>query len=253
MRLASPSLARGLPLRLSAIVAGCLLAFAAVFAVLVLRPATETLAHEQLRLSAGWIRAQALRDIDAVGSMLDTTLAFARGKHLDVDREHDFVSLTLPLLQGNPRVSAIMIADEDGREVFLIRQGENWRSRVVHAESVGRQASWTQWSASDGQVIGHDLRDSDYDPRNRPWFAGARALSRDGEHGWTAPYLFYTAQQPGMTRYTRWRGADGRMRVLAIDLLLTDLSAFTAAHVIGQHGGRWTRPRPAAQPRTDWR
>ncbi|NMG50103.1 response regulator [Azoarcus communis] len=237
LRLASPSLARGLPLRLSAIVAGCLLAFAAVFAVLVLRPATETLAHEQLRLSAGWIRAQALRDIDAVGSMLDTTLAFARGKHLDVDREHDFVSLTLPLLQGNPRVSAIMIADEDGREVFLIRQGENWRSRVVHAESVGRQASWTQWSASDGQVIGHDLRDSDYDPRNRPWFAGARALSRDGEHGWTAPYLFYTAQQPGMTRYTRWRGADGRMRVLAIDLLLTDLSAFTAAHIIGQHGG----------------
>lgn len=69
MRLASPSLARGLPLRLSAIVAGCLLAFAAVFAVLVLRPATETLAHEQLRLSAGWIRAQALRDIDAVGSI----------------------------------------------------------------------------------------------------------------------------------------------------------------------------------------
>ena len=47
-------------------------------------------------------------------------------------------------------------------------------------------------------------RESDYDPRARPWYKGAIDLppgpsgAGDGVF-WTAPYTFYTAAAPGMT------------------------------------------------------
>jgi two-component system sensor histidine kinase/response regulator len=53
-----------------------------------------------------------------------------------------------------------------------------------------------------------EMRERDYDARERPWFKGAMALPDDRVF-WTEPYIFFTTKEPGITAAMRWTGADG--------------------------------------------
>ncbi len=231
------SLVRGLPFYLMLIVTFSLTVFIAALAMLILQPTMRMLAKEQIRLTTGWVRAETLRDIRGVETVLAAARSFAQADRFDVDREEDFVRLVLPLLKGNEQASAIVIADLSGREIYLARSADGWRSRVFSPSIADETSQWTFWSAAGDRVTGQASGSEEYDDSNRPWFREAQLLSDDDSIGWSNPYIFYVSRQPGISVYGRWREADGSLRIIVVNLRLTALSEFTSSLVVGREGG----------------
>jgi HAMP domain-containing protein len=151
--------------------------------------------------------------------------------------------LLVPLLRADPQLSAVMVADERGREHIVFHFGDAWSSRQTRRDVWGDRSAWLEWTDARPEPVA-SRRASDYDPRRRPWYQGA-ASTRSGAASqakasdlvyWTEPYTFYTAQAPGMTAAMAFPGRDGRLRVVGVDLLLTDVSTFTTRLRVGEHG-----------------
>jgi serine phosphatase RsbU (regulator of sigma subunit) len=179
------------------------------------------------------------RQIDDLAERLDIFFAPAReavqvgegwGAEglLDPDRPEDLRTLFQPLLHRFPQISAILVADDRGREYMLTRQEGKWVSREVRRDEWGSRAKWREWA--EGQPGREEWREIDYDPRERPWFRGAMERAAETRAGrricWTEPYRFFTAKKPGITAAAAFRSGD-RTRVLGVDILLEDISDFT--------------------------
>ncbi|HKX03195.1 MAG TPA: hypothetical protein VJX71_11895, partial [Methylomirabilota bacterium] len=152
--------------------------------------------------------------------------------------------LLVPLLRADPQLSAVMVADERGREHIVFHFGDAWSSRQTRRDAWGDRSAWLEWTDARPEPVA-SWRTSDYDPRRRPWYQGA-VSARSGAAGqasvaelvyWTEPYTFYTAQAPGMTAAMAFPERNGRLSVVGVDLLLTDVSTFTTRLRVGEHGG----------------
>ncbi|MGD9255437.1 MAG: adenylate/guanylate cyclase domain-containing protein, partial [Chromatiales bacterium] len=76
-----------------------------------------------------------------------------------------------------------------------------------------------------------------YDPRERPWYTNAAISPGPGEVFWTKPYTFFTTGEPGITISSGWRDpANGKIFVIAFDIKLIDLSAFTTSLDVSPNG-----------------
>ncbi|HSE06297.1 MAG TPA: hypothetical protein VLK35_19270, partial [Methylomirabilota bacterium] len=96
-----------------------------------------------------------LREWETVG-LLDTADAAAANR------------LLVPVLRAHRQLSAVMVADERGREHILFHFGETWRSRQTRRDIWGPRAAWLEWR-DDRALPAPSSRESDYDPRRRPW------------------------------------------------------------------------------------
>jgi diguanylate cyclase (GGDEF)-like protein len=121
----------------------------------------------------------------------------------------------------------------------------HWRNRMTDVSRWGPQRHLQLDEGPDG-VVQQNWSEKSYDPRVRPGFTGAMGLSESAPIGsgrvedtpvhWTAPYIFFTTGEPGITASTRWRLVDGRDFVLGYDLTLRDLSRTTLKAQVGAHG-----------------
>jgi two-component system sensor histidine kinase/response regulator len=219
---------------------GLMLASLAVFALacwwLVLRPAVDDLAQAQMGLLSEQVAARVQRLLQGVEARLRTGKDVARHAALDADHLARFNGLFMAIMDNNPEISSVFLADENGREIILFHQPDGqWRNRISDPEQLGRATFWLTWNAQ-RELTGAELRELDYDARTRPWFKGALALKRDDDVFWTEPYVFFTAQEPGLSASVRWRDADGHLYVLGQDVRLLDLSRFTAGLRVGPSG-----------------
>ena len=190
----------------------------------------------QIELELRYFFEPVIRDLGVIHAWDESGL-------LDGDDAAAMNRMLVPLLRANPQLSAIMVADERGREHILFHFGDSWRSRHTRRDVWGPRASWLEWTDARPEPV-QSWKESDYDPRQRPWYRGAVAVqpATSGRAGlaervyWTEPYTFYTAGAPGMTAATAFKGRDGRERVIGVDLLLLDISAFTTSLRVGEHG-----------------
>ncbi len=230
------TLTRSLLLRTWLLLGLCLLALGFGFHLAVVAPATQSLAQASLEESVRHTRDIVARDFRNAEALLQTASAWSRQGRIDSGDAEGFVAIMAPLLKAHPRISGALLAEQDGHELFLIRDGEGWRSRRTTPADIGRRSAWQRWDRELRQT-GAEWQASDYDPRTRPWFKGALALERDDDFHWTPYYTFFTAREPGITVSTRWKTKGGASRILAFDILLTDLSRITQAQAIGEVGG----------------
>jgi len=79
-----------------------------------------------------------------------------------------------------------------------------------------------------GEKIDHAPR---YDPRMRPWFESAISTEKAQL---SAPYVFNSLQQPGLTASRRLNGGGG---VFGVDVTLTELSNFISSMDVSENGG----------------
>lgn len=161
----------------------------------------------------------------------DLTLVaqWGRGGLLDLDDPRGLSLKMLPLLESLPLVSGLLLADTDGREFFLLREQSAWLVRTaaeyrpgmhVDIRRLGPGGAWPE-SRQEARA---------FDPRTRPWFAGALQAPAEAPVYWTAPYRFQTMDQYGITAARRWEtpGAGPVVRVAAMDLRLDELFRFLA-------------------------
>ena len=203
----------------------------------------ERLSGAILRETIRLIELELRQFFEPVLRNLGLVYAWDEAGVLDRDDAAAMNRVLVPLLRANPQLSAVMVADERGREHIVFHFREAWSSRHTRRDAWGRRAAWLEWTDARPEPA-VTWKESDYDPRERPWYQGAvgaqRAASAQATVAerayWTEPYTFYTAQEPGMTAAMAFQGRDGLLRVVGVDLLLTDISAFTTGLRVGEHG-----------------
>ena len=146
----------------------------------------------------------------------------------------------VPILKNYKQISSMLIANTNGLEYMLLREDSTWLNRIVSFKDEKQKITRYRWKYDDRMNVlkKENWEDSKkYDPRERPWFIGG-LNSRENEIAWTQPYIFFTTKDPGITASMSWRSDhDVKLNsVIAFDILLTDVSAYTSKLEIGRNG-----------------
>jgi len=148
-----------------------------------------------------------------------------------------------PFLDQVTHISSALLANEHGREIMVLRNDDgSFYIRDLDPAREDGEARVITFSPEGDKLT--DTRERiDYTPVRRPWFVGAidgfTQVQVDPGVGpifWTEPYTFFTTQEPGITAAKAFE-ADGTMWVVAFDVLLQDISAFTTNTTVSE-GGR---------------
>jgi two-component system sensor histidine kinase/response regulator len=205
------------------------------FYVLRERPMAEAQAEAARQSAADRVVTKVEGLVSQIERILLTTRDWTRDGQIGIDEPVAMNRQLIAVIQQHPIVSSIHFATDEGREILLLKTPEGWKNRISDVPKKGTQQRWLSWKDARTQT-GEETKEQDYDPRKRPWFAGAMATA-EGEIHWTAPYVFQTTQEPGITASMRWTDkATKRRFVVAFDVLLTDLSRSTRELRYGKHG-----------------
>jgi adenylate cyclase len=138
------------------------------------------------------------------------------------------------LLREIPQIANLNFADENGNFV-LVRGARDGGIDVKLVENAPgpRRVTWIHRNDA-GDETGREEDPTDtYDPRTRPWYAGALA----NDHlFWTGIYIFFSQRVPGITASVKYRDANGRLYLFGVDITLDALSRFLASLEIGRTG-----------------
>ncbi|BAE50645.1 hypothetical protein amb1841 [Paramagnetospirillum magneticum AMB-1] len=210
--------------------------FAASTYWLIVAPTIDRLADTQMRQTAGELEARVRRLLATVEITLNTSRHWGMNGSLDLDQLQRFNEFFFPIIENHPEISSVILAHESGREILLLLTPDGkWVNRLSDPDKRGKATTWITWSA--GRVMEKtEVLERDYDARQRPWFKGALAMARDDDIHWTAPYIFFTTKEPGITAASRWTAADGSRYVIGHDVKLLDLSHFTRQVKAGPNG-----------------
>ncbi|MEW6677099.1 MAG: response regulator [Pseudomonadota bacterium] len=226
---------------MTALVVVCFALFSAAAFFFVLQPSLDRLALASMRDSS----LPLLLGLKDDFTHQEHTLAGARhlvdGDTADPAREEHVAALNrglIPLLLANPQVAAFVLGLEDGTSYLLLRNPDGtWTNRIARPDAWGRRALFLTWKDGRTQLRREWREDVGYDARTRPWFRGVASVPGSDLFHWTAPYTFFASGQPGITVSQAWRGSDGKLRVLAMDILLASVSKQVQGLEVGNQGG----------------
>ncbi|MHC4960118.1 MAG: SpoIIE family protein phosphatase [Planctomycetota bacterium] len=194
------------------------------------RSAVRSFSATAMTQAADEVEARLARFFDPATRGLQMMRAWGRAGRLDFDDVEAFNAAFASVIETYPQITSLMLADDGGREFMLLRFGGKWINRSMDIDANGDAAEWRERASWGDEPSIEQRPKPGYDPRQRPWFKNAvapRSASTRDETRWTAPYTFATTKDPGITGSVSFKGADGRARVVAFDLLLRDISRFT--------------------------
>jgi sigma-B regulation protein RsbU (phosphoserine phosphatase) len=230
--------ARGLSFRAKLVLGVCGLVLLTGAVVLWLaqrsaRASTEALTGSVFREVSGRAAAhtrgfvlRAAPVVESLGQLADKGLA--------VDDPDRLAPQLLAVLKANPGLSWVSFSDERGTFTGAYHAPEGGmqvtRSRIVNDKT--RRAVYDV--LPDGaQKLLKTEDESDYDPRKRPFYIGAK---RAGRLVWLPPYVFYWQWVPGITCAVPVKYPSGKLRgVLTADFDLNALSDFVAGLSVSEH------------------
>ena len=198
--------------------------------------AVEELSVEVVERYADQTRVHLEGFFDPVRNMLLTARDWGSEGLLDIDDVESLNRIFIPMLERTPRVTSVNIGTSDGAGWLLLEQEDGWFNRVVRAGDQSGLAHFGYLDAQ-GRLLRTEKKDLDYDPRERPWYKNAAISSGPDEVYWTKPYTFFTTREPGITISSGWQDpASGKTFVIAFDIKLIDISAFTTSLDVSPNG-----------------
>jgi len=197
---------------------------------------------EQAKLTAAEATARQLATsvddrINAITQPPSTALAVLRHDPLTaattLDQRLERLPVLADILASSNIVSAIYAGFGDG-DFFLFRTlrssgaaqfpdaptGSHFLLQSLEREGEQRVGIWRFYDQELNLIEHRVLESYDYDPRQRPWYQAARQAS---ELQLSAPYVFFTTQETGLTLSQRASGQPST--VLGIDVTVNDLGA----------------------------
>jgi len=229
------SIRTSLILRMLFLLTLCLSAFFIASKLLILDHSAKQISHAQINLISQQVTQKMKNQFDQVEDLLQIGRVWLENDQIVPGNVTELNRLFHPILEQRNVVSGAIFATSDGREWFLMKGDDGiWTTRSTNFPLWDDRTRWQTWSHLDQKpqrVWGR----KDYTPSARPWFIGAMS-SQLGHVFWTKPYVFFTSQKPGITASIRWRLADGRDAILAVDVQLQNLSEFTSSLNFGKQG-----------------
>jgi len=149
-----------------------------------------------------------------------------------------FLARFIPLLNNSQAISSVMMANEKGEEMMLLKMEDRFVYR--HTEKVDSQLINSRFYVyqGEGSALNSRFQDTvtDYDPRSRPWFKTAKN-SAFGKLHWTeTPYRFFTTKEIGITLSAKFKDQNQKPLYVAFDVKLNDISKLTESLSIGENG-----------------
>ncbi len=231
-----PGFANSLILRIGLLILLALATFTFALYHLIGQPTIDRLAKSQMELAAQQLEGRFSSLLRTVEVTLRSSQGWGRSGDIDHDQLLRFNEFFFPIIANHGEINSVIFAHESGREILLLlAQDGRWLNRISNPQAWGKQTFWITWNA-DRQIESVDMRERDYDARERPWFKGAMSLPDDQSVFWTEPYIFFTTKEPGITAAMRWRGADGSRFVIGHDVRLLDMAEFTTQMAFSPHG-----------------
>src|SRR5574343_341634 len=231
-----PGFANSLVLRIGLLILLSLAAFTLSLYLLIGRPTVDRLAESQMQLAAEQLEARLTRLFKTVEVTLRSSQGWGKNANIDQTRLLRFNEFFFPIIANHGEISSVIFAHESGREILLLMTDDGrWISRISNPAEWGSQTYWITWS-KDREIEAVEMRERDYDARERPWFKGAMALPDGHSVHWTEPYIFFTTKEPGITASMRWTDADGSTYVIGHDVRLIDIAEFTTRMTFGSQG-----------------
>ncbi|MGH8746139.1 MAG: PAS domain S-box protein [Burkholderiales bacterium] len=232
-----PSIRRYLLARIVGITLFSFAAFAAAAYFVILRPMQEELARAEMARAAGEVEGRVRFLITEKEQLLALLRDWSRSGVVDLGSTQEAARLLIPVLREQSQVSLISFADQKGRALFFGREPDgSWLLRLCNVEQWGSRQHWYHLN-DDASLASEEWVEQYFDARTRPWFKGAIALPSEEGIYWTAPYEHFHRKEAGLTVAARWTHRDtGAQTVVAVDLLLYDLSKATSRIAVGRHG-----------------
>ncbi|MCF6176262.1 MAG: hypothetical protein L3J71_10905 [Victivallaceae bacterium] len=143
----------------------------------------------------------------------------------------------MPILNTVKQVTSLNTGDQDGNGYLLLKLQDCWKNRIVTAETVGRTTDWLEFDASGERQLTAYKKSIKYDPRQRLWYRET-AVNQNNPVNiiWTDPYTFFTTKEPGITAAINVQPPGKTAYVLAMDILLKDISEYTIKQKPSKHG-----------------
>ncbi|MBP7634352.1 adenylate/guanylate cyclase domain-containing protein [Candidatus Ozemobacteraceae bacterium] len=145
------------------------------------------------------------------------------------------VALLLPFEKAHPQITSITTGDAEGQS---FRIGIDPEGFVVRCIRSGQDASQSMmlldWG---GRVMREWQAPREYDPRTRQWYLDAtlqQAACASGalaSPSWTSPYIFHTANAPGLSLSGPLEGPDKTRFFMTFNVELERISDFSVLHV----------------------
>ncbi len=153
--------------------------------------------------------------------------------HLDQSTPEEIMNQFMTTIKYHPQISAIMLADDSGREHRVQKKTNGWVHRQT---SPGLQTRHSRYDDL-GQKTDQKMFYQDYDPRQRPWFINAlqkwkivdaKIRVRDPSHliTWTEPYQFHSSNRIGTTISIPYRDRNNTIHVTGIDILFKSIQSY---------------------------
>lgn len=207
------------------IVVLALLAFAAGGYLLQARPQAQKATLWRVQSAARDVREQTARLIADIEKGLLTSQEWRRDGLLGVGDAAAFNRLLIPLI-GKWPVSAVQLADDEGRAMLLARTADGWANRITDVPRQGLQHRWLYWKDARTRT-GEEWKQEDWDPRQRPWYTGAMVVP-ELQVVWMAPYVLQVNGEMVISASVRWYDARGHQWVMSFSVDLVGLSRFIA-------------------------
>jgi sigma-B regulation protein RsbU (phosphoserine phosphatase) len=164
--------------------------------------------------------------VESLGQLADKGLAVEDPEHL--------APQLLAVLKANPGLSWVSYSDERGSFTGAYHAPEGGtlikRTHIVNGKT--KLVEYNPLPDGTRKILKID-DDSDYDPRKRPFYLGAKQADR---LVWLPPYVFYWQWVPGITCAVPVKDASGKLQgVLTADFDLNALSDFVSGLSVSAH------------------
>ena len=195
--------------------------------------------------------------------MIEDYVAIRQGRYSAKDADARR-ALLMPGLFSLPNVDSMMLADQKGGHLLVLRYSEPVRrsallktvserlpapdsgrlqflTRDFQPAEMGQTGRWALWEDAGRQLVEKwELPMPDYDGRQRPWYRVAMAAFRDQTlHeaqaatanlvAWTDVYPLFTTKAPSISAAVAARDPSGEILIVTYDLPLDEVAKFTTS------------------------
>jgi len=197
-----------------------LLLFAAVVFLGYVKNQSLAGAQWRVQTAADAVHERTGRLIANIEHMLLASQEWSRDGLLAVDDPEAFNRQLVPLVATLP-VTAVQLANDEGRAMLLMRTADGWANRVTDVPKKGQQQRWSYWNKA-RERQSETWKTEDWDPRNRPWYTGVMVVP-ELQVVWMAPHVLQVNGEAVISASVRWYDNRGHQWVLSFSI---DLVSF---------------------------
>jgi len=167
--------------------------------------------------------------------MAEMSAELAHSDRFSLTEETGLETTAIAILQAYPQLAMFNMGDEHGNFLMPKKMPDGSIATKIILRDADPPARIWKYRDLQGNVVRTETdSEIDYDPRQRPWYQGAREAHG---HYWTDMYILFTDQVPGITTSYPIEDAQGRtVAVFGLDIELGSMSAFLETLKVGSNG-----------------